>query len=151
MTIKSDFKIAIFDRKKTGSGHQPQEHAKNPKAAAFFSAFFAFFVASSVVLFCAVSLGFPQKNWLKPALTGLNSHKMKFLILQPTIRNMNLAGNRGASACGSRSAELISRSSFKSSRGGIVRIRPAQAAPSDLIRLFGQVIQDLYFTWLPCS
>ena len=34
---------------------------------------------------------------------------------------------------------------------GRVLMRPAQAAPSDLIRLFGQVIQDLYFTWLPCS
>ena len=46
MTIESDFKITMFDRKKTGSGRQPQEHAKNTKAAAFFSAFFAFFVST---------------------------------------------------------------------------------------------------------
>jgi hypothetical protein len=58
MTIKSDFKIATFDHKKTRSGDQPQENAKNTKEAAFFSAFFVFLVASSVVRFCSVSLGF---------------------------------------------------------------------------------------------
>jgi hypothetical protein len=45
MTIKSEFKLAIFDRKKTGSGDQPQENAKNTKTAASLSAFFVFFVA----------------------------------------------------------------------------------------------------------
>ena len=62
MTIESDFEIAIFVRKKTTGGDQPQQNAKNTKAAAFVSVFFAFFVASSVVQFCSDSLGFPWKN-----------------------------------------------------------------------------------------
>jgi len=93
MTIKSDSKFAILDRRKTGSGDQPQENAKNAKGAVFFSASFVFFVASSVVPFCPVSLGFPQKNRLKPALTGLNSHNTMLIILQSAIGNRNPAGD----------------------------------------------------------